>query len=102
MIVCFDLDGTLCTQRPAGDYENAEPLEDRIVELRSRYYRGSIVKIWTARGAATGIDWSDVTRKQLAKWNVPYHELSFGKPYADIYVDDRAVKAEEWFSGGCY
>lgn len=101
MIVCYDLDGTLCTHRPDGDYEHAEPIEDRLAELRARYHRGGIIKIWTARGTETGIDWRPITEMQLAKWNVPYHELAFGKPFAHVYVDDRGREAEEWFSAGC-
>ena len=34
-----------------------------------------------------------ITLETLKKFNIPYHELLFGKPYADIYVDDLAVHA---------
>ena len=32
-----------------------------------------------------------VTFMTLEKFNIPYDELLFGKPIADIYIDDRAV-----------
>jgi len=27
----------------------------------------------------------------LSKWNIPYDEIQFGKPYGDIYIDDMNV-----------
>ncbi|KAF9775441.1 hypothetical protein IL306_006453, partial [Fusarium sp. DS 682] len=34
-----------------------------------------------------------VTFKQLSDYEISYHEINFGKPYADIYVDDLAVNS---------
>jgi hypothetical protein len=51
--------------------------------------------LFTARGTKTGIDWSEVTAKQLKTWGVKYHELKFGKPAADYYVDDRLINMNE-------
>jgi len=34
-----------------------------------------------------------ITINSLAFYGIPYHELIFGKPYADVYVDDLAVNA---------
>ena len=31
-----------------------------------------------------------LTTKQLKKWNVKYHNLIFGKPSFDIYIDDKS------------
>ena len=40
------------------------------------------------------------TAKQLAEWNVPYKELRTGhKMFADVYVDDKAVKDTDFFGG---
>ena len=33
-----------------------------------------------------------ITEDWLQKWNVPYDELVFGKPYADIYIDDLGIE----------
>ena len=35
-----------------------------------------------------------ITRDWLSRHSVPYHELIFGKPYADFYVDDKSVPLE--------
>ena len=86
--VYFDLDGTLCTQRN-GDYENAEPLPDKI-EFCNSLYNDNEITIYTARGTMTGIDWREVTEKQLEEWGVKYHTLSVGeKPAWDVYIGDR-------------
>ncbi|KZZ88480.1 protein phosphatase 2A A subunit (ISS) [Moelleriella libera RCEF 2490] len=33
------------------------------------------------------------TFAQLAQYNIPFHDIHFGKPYADVYIDDLAVNA---------
>ena len=38
-------------------------------------------------------DIGPVTFAQLAKYEIPYHDIHFGKPYADVYVDDLAVNS---------
>lgn len=34
-----------------------------------------------------------VTLNQLAKYEIPYDDIFFGKPYANVYIDDLAVNA---------
>jgi len=95
---CFDLDGTLCTNTE-GDYESAVPFPRRISKVNALYEEGSNILIYTARGTVTGIDWRTLTEKQLAKWGVKYHELRLGKPFADLYIDDRAMSDGDFFNG---
>jgi hypothetical protein len=38
-------------------------------------------------------DIARTTFESLDEYGIPYHEVFFGKPYADIYVDDLAVHA---------
>jgi hypothetical protein len=38
-------------------------------------------------------DIGPVTFAQLAKYEIPFHDIHFGKPYADVYVDDLAVNS---------
>ena len=50
----------------------------------------------TARGSGTGIDWYDVTKKQLDLWGCKYHELSVGeKPVYDLLICDKTKRIEE-------
>ena len=45
----------------------------------------------TARGRGSGKDWTELTKEQLEKWGVHYHELEpmFHKPTADLFIDDK-------------
>jgi len=96
MIYCFDIDGTLC-DTDGNNYRDAAPYPEAIKEVRRLYDAGHIIKMFTARGTTSKIDWTDLTRDQLEEWRVPYHELIMNvKPSFDIIVDDRAVNAEEW------
>lgn len=91
MIYCFDLDGTLCTNTN-GEYFLAKPLNDRIDKVNLLFNNGHYIIIDTARGATTGIDWLELTKKQLNEWEVKYHELYVGrKLHYDIIVDDKAI-----------
>ena len=96
--LCFDLDGTLCTNT-FGDYEVAEPYASAIERVNGLAAAGHRILVFTARGTATGIDWGEVTRAQLGRWGLSYDELHFGKPSADVYVDDRGVPTATWLRG---
>ena len=92
---CFDIDGVICTNT-YGDYEKAEPIKYFIAQINSLYDFGHKIVLFTARGATTGLDWRDLTEKQMKSWGVRYHELIFGKPHFDLMVDDRAMSIDEW------
>ena len=99
MILCFDLDGTLCSNTE-GAYEGAEPWPTCIAVVNRLYDEGHRIIVHTARGSTTGVDWRAVTLRQLADWGVRYHELVLGKPTADVYIDDKAINADDWRRGG--
>jgi hypothetical protein len=97
MIYCFDLDGTIC-DTIGGDYESATPFNDRVNIVNSLYDEGHHIIIETARGSVTGLDWTELTERQLRGWGVKYTELRAGvKFYADFYIDDKAINADEFF-----
>ena len=95
---CFDIDGTICTNTD-GAYENASPFPEAVQKINTLYAEGHVIKLFTARGATTGINWRDLTASQMAEWGVEYHELIMGKPHADIFVDDKAIHAMHWLRG---
>ncbi|HET8892650.1 MAG TPA: hypothetical protein VFM96_00935 [Gaiellaceae bacterium] len=99
MIYCFDIDGTLCSNTH-GDYEVAEPFAEPIAHVNRLREAGHTIYLYTARGATTGIDWRETTERQLAGWGVGYDALFFGKPTADVYIDDRALNSGDWTSAG--
>lgn len=96
MIYCFDIDGTICSQEKV--YSDAKPFKDRIRQINKLYDEGNQIVFLTARGYLTGIDWKEVTSNQLKDWGVKYHNLVFGKPNADIYIDDKGKDIFGWFS----
>jgi histidinol phosphatase-like enzyme len=93
-IIYVDIDGILCTQDGI-NYNNAKPIYSNINKVNELYDDGNTIVLWTARGTVTGIDWTDVTTMQLNDWNVKYHNLKFGKPAYDIFIDDKALSSLE-------
>ena len=96
---CFDLDNTLCLTFET-DYEFSVPLEPRIRKVNGLFEQGNRIVIHTARGDLTGLDIRELTERQLSAWGVRYHELRMGKPFADFYIDDKAVLDLDFFSDG--
>ena len=99
MRLCFDLDGTLCTGRP---YEEAQPIKESIQALNDLSAAGHEIIIYTARGMSSCKGnigkvvnkLGALTLSQLEEWGVRYDEIIFGKPCADLYVDDKGVGIE--------
>lgn len=93
--ICCDIDGVLAAKTPDNDYSKAYPLENNIFIINTLYKKGFYIVLFTARGYRSGIDWRDMTAWQMNKWGVHYHELLFGKPDADIYIDDKLLTISE-------
>lgn len=87
----FDIDGVIAKLQPQNKYELAKPNETMIHIINKLYDYGNTIVLNTARGYVTGIDWSKITKEQLERWGVKYHELYFGKPNATYYIDDRML-----------
>jgi len=87
----FDIDGVVAKLEPNNNYKLSQPNEKMIRVINKLYSLGNYIVLFTARGYVTGVDWSDVTKEQLSNWGVQYHELHFGKPNADYYVDDKML-----------
>ena len=96
MNYCFDVDGTICTNTN-GDYEKAQPLTKRIKIVNDLFNEGHQIIIFTARGSTTKFDWTHITKQQLKDWGVNYHKLIFGKPEADVFIDDKAISDKLFF-----
>ena len=95
--ICFDLDNTLVTfPTIKDDYTSVKPIEKNINFLRYLKSFGNIIIIYTARRMKThngnigkiNTDIGKITFETLEKFNIPYDEIYFGKPYADFYIDD--------------
>ncbi len=92
---CFDIDGVVAQLSPGNDYNLSKPNKTVIEKVNSLYEKGNYIILFTARGSKTGIDWQEITKNQMQEWGVNYHELKFGKPAADFYIDDRLINIEQ-------
>ncbi len=99
MRICLDIDGTLCEVRAHGDdYADVRPLPQAAERIRSLRAAGHYVILATARHMQTcNSNVGMVVARQaqtLIAWlnrhGIEYDELWFGKPHADLYVDDKA------------
>ena len=97
MIIYVDIDDTICVLTKGRDYSTAKPLYERIAKINDLYNKGHTIVYWTARGTTSGIDHTALTKSQLDKWLVKYHELKFGKPEYDIFIDDKNINSEKFF-----
>ena len=97
MRICFDLDNTLVTfPKVTGDYNTVEPIIKNIKYLRYLKSFGHTIIIYTARRMKTHkgntgklmADIGKITFDTLEKFSIPYDEIYFGKPQADVYIDD--------------
>jgi capsule biosynthesis phosphatase len=105
MRICIDLDGVICRLRePGQSYADLEPVPGAIEKLRELKEAGHYLIISTARHMKTcGGNVGQVIARQggvtidwLTRHEVPYDELHFGKPHAQVYIDDNAMRFESW------
>ncbi len=100
----FDIDGTICNTVD-GNYVDATPIMHRIEKINELYDTGNIIIFHTARGMGSSKNnveaakrmWRDLTLKQLSQWNIRFHDLFFGKPSGDIYIDDKGLSDITFF-----
>jgi len=107
-MLVVDIDGTLCDiKAPHQSYAELEPRADMLQRLREYQARGYRILLYTSRNMKTHnhnlglinkhtapvlLDW-------LARWDVPYDEILFGKPWPrskGFYIDDRAIRPDEF------
>jgi capsule biosynthesis phosphatase len=105
MRIASDLDGTICHRRkPDQSYAEVQPIDGALERLRQLRKAGHYIIVSTARNMKTcdgnvgrvlrnvGM----ITLEWLDRHGVEYDEIHFGKPNADLYIDDRAVRFETW------
>lgn len=94
---CFDFDNTLVTYpKIPNDYASVEPIWETINYLKKLKENGHTIIIYTARRMRTHhgnvgaviADIGQITLDTLKKFEIPYDEIYFGKPYAHFYIDD--------------
>ena len=94
MDIFVDIDETICNTRRDRDYSKSTPIDEHIQKINKLYDEGHHIVYWTARGSGSGIDWKDLTEKQLSAWGVKHHELRLGKPSYDLLICDKSDRIE--------
>tara|TARA_Y100000592_G_C5462368_1_gene314693 strand:- start:1834 stop:2133 length:300 start_codon:yes stop_codon:yes gene_type:complete len=96
MKIYVDIDETICFYNSKREYPNAVPSKENIAKINKLYDEGHEITYWTARGTVTGINWFDLTKKQLTKWGCKWHNLIVGeKPHYDLLICDKTKRIEE-------
>ena len=106
MTYVFDIDGTICTKAIDFDYEASEPIKERIDIINILYDTGNTIIMQTARGMGRHNnnpqkaiqEFYAMTTEQLKEWGVKYHMLFLGKPAGDVYIDDKGINDEDFFT----
>ena len=105
MRICLDLDGVVCSlRRPGETYENLEPLPEAVEKIRQLRAAGHYLILLTARHMKTceGNVGQVVARQGMTLLNwldrhgLAFDEIHFGKPHADVYIDDNAFRFTSW------
>ena len=97
------MDGTICETRKDGEkYDEVKPKPGAVDTLRQLRLDGHYIIIYSSRhmatcnnnlGKITAIQ-APVFEKWFKKHKIEYDELWFGKPLADIYIDDKTIPYE--------
>jgi len=99
MVVYVDIDETICRYAGERVYHLAIPILERIEKINFLYDEGNTIVYWTARGATTKIDWTELTKKQLSEWGAKYTDLKMNhKPHYDLLICDKAINSTVFFS----
>ena len=90
--IMVDLDGVLCTEERTFERPLAEPIAGALEAVRQLRAAGHTVIVYTAR------NWPEyrVTKKWLDDHGFEYDGLHMGKPVADVWIDDRAIRFTDW------
>ena len=103
----FDIDGTICPiKKKDEEYMDLIPYENIVKKIRSLKEDGYKIILFTSRNMNSysgnlGLinkNTAKVMLNWLDKWDIPYDEIIYGKPWPGrfgFYVDDRAVRSKE-------
>lgn len=106
----MDIDGTLCPIKTKDQkYEDLIPFADMVNQLREYHAAGVKIILFSSRNMNSyqgnlGLinkNTAIVLNEWLKKWDIPYDEILFGKPWPGhhgFYVDDRSVRPDEFLS----
>lgn len=104
----IDIDGTLCPIKKADEeYADLIPYKQMVDQIRYYKENGAKIIFHTSRNMNSykgnigliNANTAKVLLIWLDKWEIPYDEIIYGKPWPGhngFYVDDRAVRPMEF------
>jgi capsule biosynthesis phosphatase len=105
MRICIDLDGVIAEIKKENEtYADVKPIKSAVEKIKKLKENGHYIIIYTARHMKTcdgnvykaiskiGL----ITLEWLKEHDIPYDEIVFGKPWADIYIDDNGFRFKSW------
>ncbi|WP_099466984.1 HAD family hydrolase [Konateibacter massiliensis] len=104
----FDIDGTICPiKKKNEEYIDLVPYKEMVERLREYRDCGARIVLFTSRNMNSyngnigliNANTAKVMLEWLEKWDIPYDEIIYGKPWPGhrgFYVDDRAVRPDEF------
>lgn len=108
MTFIVDIDGTLCPIKQKNEsYEDLIPYTEILEKIRYYKNNGAKIVLFTSRNMNSyqgnigliNAHTAKVLLQWLDKWEIPYDEIIYGKPWPGhdgFYVDDRAVRPNEF------
>lgn len=101
--LCVDVDDTICFT-PGFDYSGSVPNDPVVTKLREARARGWRIVLYTARGQGRSGGRIETVADQVfeevrsfcERFDVPFDEIVVGKPLARWYVDDKAIRPDEF------
>lgn len=98
MIVTFDFDGTLFEQEP--EHKIGKPIQPMIDLLKRLYEEGHIITILSGRTTGEieakikehGIEVHEINDKKIKEFD--RFDTPSGKPYYDVFVENRSVNPD--------
>ncbi len=98
------MDDTICESKKVGEnYMDVQPKPDAIEILKKLKADGHYIIIYSSRHMLTcNNNIGQIIAKQahifyewFKKYDIEYDELVLGKPLADVYIDDKAIKYKQ-------
>ncbi len=105
MRICIDIDGVIADFKNPGEaYSECKLIEGAKENIQQLFSNGHYIILFTARhmktcngnAALTVSKIGKITLDWLDKHKIPYNEIHFGKPWADVYIDDNALRFSCW------
>ena len=105
--IVMDIDDTISfakTYADPGIYAEAEPNLPVIKTMQKMASKGYKFELYTSRGWISCEENPEKAKEKylhqledwMQKYNVPYSRIIFGKPFGILYVDDKAIKPDEF------